>query len=103
MKTSVLKHSITYFFLILFISMKMAGLHALTHSDDNDDHNTHCEICDFTLTQNLTPVLAPESQVFLIENTELVFHQEVISNYTFKGSFSFAVNQLFSRPPPYLA
>ncbi|MUU77102.1 hypothetical protein [Winogradskyella endarachnes] len=79
----------------------MVGLHALSHIDDNDDHDTHCEICDFTLTQNLTPALAPEVQLVSIENTETILHQEVINIYTFAGINSYSVNQLFSRPPPY--
>jgi hypothetical protein len=83
--------------------MKMVGLHALSHLDDNDDHDTHCEICNFTITHNLTPALAPEPQIFSIENTELVFYQVVLNNYTFINVHTIYAHQLFSRPPPYLA
>ena len=71
MKNSRLKNSITYLFLVLFLSMKMAGLHVLSHSDDNE-HAISCTICDHAITNNLTPVLAAEIQDFTIQTTELI-------------------------------
>lgn len=94
-----LKNSIIYLFLALFLSMKMAGLHVLSHTDDND-HALQCTICDYAITLDLTPVLTPDSQNFSIENNESIAQREIIKNYSFVISSTIASDQLFSRPPP---
>lgn len=99
MKRGHLKSSIAYLFLVLFLSMKMTGLHVLSHSDDKDQA-LHCAVCDHAMAHNLTPALAPDLQVFAIENTESVVRKEVKENYEFIVSSSIAPDQLFSRPPP---
>jgi len=100
MKTSAIKHSIASFLLILFLSLKLVGLHALSHVD-NQDHDTPCEICDYALINNIIPALTPEPLAFIPNNTEVVFNQLNITTYYFKTSSTIASNQLFSRPPPY--
>ncbi|MEZ4970592.1 MAG: hypothetical protein R2814_13240 [Flavobacteriaceae bacterium] len=101
MKNGRLKNSITYLFLALFLSMKMVGLHVLSHTDDKD-HAIHCTICDHAISNNLTPALAPELQDFTITNTEPIFQNGIIENYHFIISNTIATDQLFSRPPPSL-
>lgn len=101
MKNGRLKNSITCLFLVLFISMKMAGLHVLSHTNDKD-HAIHCTICDHAITHNLTPALTPDLQDFTIENTEPIVQREIIKNYNFIISSTIATDQLFSRPPPFL-
>ncbi len=101
MKHGRLKNSITYLLLVLFISMKMAGLHVLSHTNDKD-HAVHCTICDHAITNNLTPALTPDSQDFIIENTEPIVQSEITENYSFIISSTIATDQLFSRPPPFL-
>ena len=103
MKSNRIKNSVTYLFLVLFLSMKLVGLHALSHVDDKDEHAVHCVICDHAITHNLTPILTPDLDVFSIEHTEDVVEQEVIVDYNFILSSSIASNQLFSRPPPSIA
>ena len=101
MKASRIKNSITYFFVVLFLSMKLVGLHALSHTDDKD-HAIHCTVCDFAITQNVTPVLAPDIQDFSIKNIEFVVEREITNNYSFVISSAITPSQLFSRPPPSL-
>jgi hypothetical protein len=98
MKVNVLKYNIACFFLILFLSLKMVGLHALSH---DDDHDTPCQICSHAFINNLIPALTPESVSFSLENTELVFNHVIITGYHFKISNTIATSQLFSRPPPF--
>lgn len=100
MKNVRLKNSITYLFLVIFLSMKTAGLHALSHSNDKD-HLVECAICDHAIVHNLTPVLTPDSQDFTIEDTEYIVQKEITKNYKFIISNT-ASSQLFSRPPPFL-
>lgn len=99
MKDGRLKNSITYIFLVLFVSMKLAGLHVLSQTDEKD-HAIHCAICDHTITNNLTPALNPDLQEFTIKNTEPFVQKEIIENYNIIISGTIATNQLFSRPPP---
>jgi len=101
MKLSRIKYSITYLFLALFLTMKMAGLHVLIHAND-EDHAVHCAICDHTLTHNVTPALTPNLLDFAIKNTEPIVQKEIIKGFSFVSSSTIATNQLYSRPPPFL-
>ncbi|MDD7884487.1 hypothetical protein [Flavivirga sp. 57AJ16] len=79
----------------------MAGLHVLSHTDDTD-HALHCTVCDYAITHNLTPTLAPDLQDFAIENPEFTVRRERIKNYNFIALSDLVSGQLFSRPPPSL-
>ncbi|SDM54435.1 hypothetical protein SAMN04488514_11098 [Kriegella aquimaris] len=96
-----LKHSISYFLLVLFLSVKMAGLHVLSHSDDKD-HALNCAICDHTTAHNQVPVIAPDLPDFKVHKFEVSFLQEANTHYTFIGARTLDSDQLFSRPPPFL-
>lgn len=91
----------TYFFLVLVLSVKMAGLHVLSHSNDQD-HALHCSICDQAIVQDLAPALPVELPDFSLENNEFVVQQELATRYNFVVSNTLPSNQLFSRPPPSL-
>lgn len=101
MKTNRIKNSITYFLLVIFFSMKMAGFHALSHSDDGD-HAIHCDICDHAITNNLTPALTPVFSDFDLEHIEFIQNNEVSNTYDFIAVGTNSKDQLFSRPPPFL-
>lgn len=101
MKSGWLKNTITYLFLVLVLSVKMAGLHALSHSDDQD-HALHCTICDQAVAHNLDPALPPEVQEFILENPEVAFERAPQAQYNFEFSGTLPESQLFSRPPPSL-
>lgn len=96
-----MKNSITYFFIILFLSLKMVGLHALTHDEDKDQE-LHCEVCDYATINNVIPILTPEAQEFYIENTELVIVRDNLNAYSFVTHKTITSSQLLSRPPPFL-
>ena len=99
MKSSNIKHSITYLFLVLFLSMKLVGLHTFSHMDD-DGHDAPCEICHYAITHNFTPELSTELQDFSVESAVLIINNIVLNKYSFKVSNTISSNQLFSRPPP---
>ncbi len=101
MKISHIKNSITLFFLALFLTMKMAGLHVLVHTEDSD-HDLNCVICDYTTAYNLTLILNPDLQCFIIETTEFIVQREITKNYSFIAVNTIAKNEFFSRPPPFL-
>lgn len=101
MKNSRLKNSFSILFLALFLTMKMAGLHVLSHTDDKE-HALHCYICDHAVSHNLTPAISPDIPDYGIKNTEFSLQIEKPENYHFVVSSTIAPDQLFSRPPPAL-
>lgn len=98
MKIGHLKNYIAYTFIAIFLSLKVAGLHVLTHDDSNIEH---CEVCDLVSTNNLTPVINDTAQDYLGSNCEFYFQAEVVSHYSFVYSTTISIDSLFSRPPPF--
>ncbi|XCF06555.1 hypothetical protein ABI125_01545 [Tamlana crocina] len=81
--------------------MKVAGLHVISHSGDQD-HTEHCIVCDHAIAHNLTPALVLEELSFSVESTIDIVQEKEIADYHFALSNTIAANQLFSRPPPAL-
>lgn len=100
MKTNRIKNNISIVFLVIFLSMKLTGLHAFTHTDDKD-HVSNCDICDYTITHNTTPTLIPNLQEFSIKIFEVIIQKETLKNYSFIVSKTIALKQQLSRPPPF--
>ncbi|WP_335967082.1 hypothetical protein [Galbibacter sp. PAP.153] len=94
-----LKHSITYLFLALFLTVKLAGLHVILHSDDKD-HLAHCIVCDHAIANEHTPVLPAQTQEITFENIEVFVERPIIQGHYFHYCSQGIPNQLFSRPPP---
>jgi len=101
MKNGRLKNSITFLFLALFFIAKMAGLHVLSHSNE-ENHAVDCAICIHVNTNNLTPAITPDLQDYTIKNTEPLVQRAITENYSFISLSSISTDQLFSRPPPFL-
>jgi len=96
------KNCITLFFVTLFLLFKVAGLHALSHHDEDIDVQ-HCEVCDITTTANFIPLLQTESPV--LPKTEYYFSE---SKFTNIAPFVVFINRFLSsylrtRPPPQLS
>ncbi|GAA3788111.1 hypothetical protein GCM10022271_20900 [Corallibacter vietnamensis] len=100
---TVTKHNkrLVLFLMVLFLSLRVLGLHALTH-DCDDAADQDCAICHVVTTQNIQPSTTPQAQDFIIEFTEFPFENTISTNYCLVTSNTFEVNQLFSRPPPYI-
>ncbi|WP_281752916.1 hypothetical protein [Neptunitalea chrysea] len=98
-----LKHSIVYFFLIVFISIKLSNLHAFFHILENEKSKIeHCDVCKFTLTQDVTPVLSAESFSF-----EFLPQVQLPNNYleTYVPVYFNKLHSLtlYNKPPPFLS
>ncbi|MBU2938497.1 hypothetical protein KO494_02995 [Lacinutrix sp. C3R15] len=81
--------------------MKITGLHALSHTDANEDA-IDCTICDHAILHNVTPLQTPDFNFLEIKNNEPVLQREITLNnkcVIYKYSTS---SKLFSRPPPFL-
>ncbi len=101
MKIGQLKNYITYIFIAIFLSLKVAGLHALTHNDDDDDTVEHCEVCDIVTIFNFTPIINDTTPNYIDNNYEFCFQSKAISHYNFVYSTTTNITSLFSRPPPF--
>jgi len=98
-----LKNSVTYMFLVLFISMKLANLHVFTHTDDSD-HLAHCMICDNAIVNDhLNPIIPNSVEDFGFLSQTFIFKKEPLPEYHFEFSSIEVFNHLFSRPPPALS
>ncbi|NIJ46550.1 hypothetical protein FHR24_003039 [Wenyingzhuangia heitensis] len=80
--------------------MKIAGLHALIHIDD--EHEEQCVVCEYAISYNLIPILSPDVEDFSVENTDLVVCEKKTIDYIFSFLTTITTDQLFSRPPPFL-
>ncbi len=99
MKLGHFKNYITYTFVAIFFSLKVANLHVLTHSDNDDVE--HCEVCNVVSINNLTPVINDTAQGYIGNNYEFYFKREVIRYYNFVYRTTTSITKLFSRPPPF--
>lgn len=100
MKLSLIKQNITYLLLVLFLMMKIAGLHELSHCDDDKDHDT-CAICDHTIVNQVTPTISPVIVDFKIENISFFLKKEITYNYNYTLPNAIITGALCSRPPPF--
>lgn len=97
------KHIIVYFFLTVFISVKMSNLHAFLHIKDGEHNKVeHCDVCKFVLAHDVLTALANPEIVFVTINTVLV------NDVQPSGYVSFFYNKLsqltlYNKPPPVIS
>lgn len=97
------KHSIIYFFLIVFVSVKMSNLHAFFHIYEKEKSKIeHCDVCKFTLTQDAIPALG--NATFNFEVLPLIQTvKEYTVTYTSISYNRFSALTLYNKPPPFLS
>ncbi len=100
MQKSYVKHSIGFFFLTIFLMVKMAGLHVLAH-DGDQDHYAHCIVSDYIVKSQHTPEISPTGSDFTVLIVEPIPQEQISKDYKFLADGILATNQLFSRPPPF--
>lgn len=70
----------TLFFLFVFLSTKVSGLHILNHGDDHEDL-AHCILCDHATAFNGTPVLLASVQELEVKVVPVFVDKEITSLY----------------------
>lgn len=98
MSTAHIKQSLSLVFLALFLTTKMAGLHALTH--DDSDLNDDCAICHVIGTDHQTPVVLLEPDEFVPVIFYPVLQNQILSFRPVLLQDDLHSYYLFSRPPP---
>lgn len=92
------KQYISLFFLVFFMFIKTAGLHALSHSE-NDLNINDCDLCEFIVTSN-NNLFTDDNQVY----DKPIINSNYCSYTSFYYNYLFSQDQidslLFSRPPP---
>lgn len=99
MQNGFWKHSIGFFFLTIFLMVKMAGLHVLAH-DGDQDHYAHCIVSDYIVKSQHAHEISPVDSELLVVIDEPIPQTEISKEYTFLSVGILAASQLFSRPPP---
>jgi len=99
MQRGYVKHSIGFFFLTIFLMVKMAGLHVLAH-DGDQDHYAHCVVSDHIAKTQHAPELTPVDSEFSVLIEEPTPSEQISAEYEFLSDGILATYQLFSRPPP---
>lgn len=98
MKIGHLKNYIAFIFVAIFLFLKVAGLHVLTHDDDNIEH---CDVCDLVTATNFTPIIGDTAQNQIEGNFEFCLQANTINDYNFVYRATTNIDCLFSRPPPF--
>lgn len=94
------KNRISFVLLALFISMKMLGLHVLTHDSDNE-HLVQCKLCEQAVMGNhYQPALLSEALEFKSISSQVPVKKQTFDRYAFTFCDNFNANPIFSRPPP---
>lgn len=101
MGKSYIKNSISFFFLALFLTLKIAGLHSFAHLGEGD-HPKQCDVCDMVVASQCFPIAAFQAEEIAFDHTEFDVLKELPVVYSFVPVNKISVNLLFSRPPPFL-
>lgn len=94
-----IKNIIALVLLILFVSIKLTGLHELTH-DDNHAHENSCVVCDFAVHINSVPFIPFDNKTPNFEIIQTPVALQIIETNLLVFSSKSIPNNLFSRPPP---
>ena len=101
MKSGYRQHFIGYFFLTVFLSTKLSGLHFLA-KDGNQDHYDHCIVIDYVVKSQQVPELSLEDSEQLVVINEISANTKISNEYSFTSNGFLEDSKLFSRPPPLL-
>ena len=87
------------FFLILFLSVKVLGLHGLTHEEDYNQNN-NCELCNITASLNLDPFLFSETNTTFSKPLNFDSDNIKIKTAQLRYFQNNLVSHFLTRPPP---
>lgn len=84
----------------VFLTMKLAGLHAIFHSDEKEGGK--CDICEYSLVHSATPAIPQiEPQIhFETQKVEFFVRRTITNFYNVAKYTSLTYTHSFSRPPP---
>lgn len=95
------KKHIAIFFLLVFVSMKLVGLHSLWHSNHTETHVHDCKICLYANDTLDQPFI-------LINNAPYLTGTDDLKNYSSVNSIDIRIciqklliDTYLSRPPPF--
>ena len=100
MKPRLSKHIITNLLILLFISVKLTGLHTIFHDSEKDD--TECSICLHHISHSQTAIALPaEFETIEVPNWDYILTVFVgeLPKVDYKSDSQY---RYFSRPPPSL-
>ena len=87
------------FFLTLFLSVNVLGLHGLTHEEDYNQNN-NCELCSITASLNLDPFLFSETNTTFSKPLNFDSDNIKIKTAQLRYFQNNLVSHFLTRPPP---
>ena len=87
------------FFLTLFLSVNVLGLHGLTHEEDYNQNN-NCELCNITASLNLDPFLFSETNTTFSKPLNFDSDNIKIKTAQLRYFQNNLVSHFLTRPPP---
>lgn len=103
MEKKVVQYSITFFFLGLFLTLKIAGLHSFTHHGNDDDHAKPCDVCDMVVANQCLPLSSCKSEEITFDIGECFIPKTKPNVCSSILVNRISINLLFSRPPPFFS
>lgn len=103
MRLNFYKNIISLFFVAAFILLRVVNLHTFSHFSDDDDHDTHCELCKIIISSNLlTPFIGDTFEE--TEQNALTDYQLYTANFGYETSeYSVTLpKSVYNKPPPVL-
>lgn len=101
MSMDIWKNTSALVLLLAFLLLRIVNLHSFSHFSDNDDDQTHCELCDIiVLTQELTP-FTKSPFVAIAQKTARTFaiRKTNFSYETSQHSITLPIT-IYNKPPP---
>lgn len=94
-----LKHIGALFLVTLFLSLKITGLHVISHHGD-DDGIQHCEMCEISTTVSFTPLISSFNCEIKVEQFLLEINSSKIEETSLVYFNKTVIGYVFTRPPP---
>ncbi len=97
----ILLHSITFFLLTIFVTLKVVNTHYFVHIFDEDQKIVNCDFCDDYQKNSQTEFTSPDPEP-QISNVLLTLFSRDLNNFYFYQPQVTILGNNFNRPPPAL-
>lgn len=95
-----IKGNIASIILVIFIAVKLTGLHGLSHEWETD-HIHDCPICSIAISNHdHTPLITSNTEAVTFLKQIRFTENKIVTGYILNYPENTFYNSLFSRPPP---
>lgn len=98
----ILLHSITFFLLTIFVSLKVVNTHYFVHVFDETETLINCEICNDFQSNTQTDLIPPIEEDLDFKIFQIIDQKELNNFYSYQSQNN-PPGCHFNKPPPTLA